>query len=379
MMIEIILLFVFGILLFNYLLFLSGIIKGLKNLSDKDVGKIPDEFISVIIPFRNESENIIKSLTSIVAQDYPPEKYEVIYVNDSSTDNSYEKLLNITIPDNVRVISLPDFSLNKAFKKKAISYGIEQSLGEIIVTTDADCIHNSSWLTKLLSEFDDNTGFVSGPVSFIPEENLFSKIQSIEFAGLVLSGAGLIGIGKPTICNGANLAFRKRVYNKLGGYQDHMHLSSGEDELLMQKIVSETDYSVKFSWKKQVVVFTQPNKSLNVFFQQRKRWASKGLFYKNKLLIINLILIYLFYLSLLIQIILSIFVSNVFLISLLVSLISKFLLEYIIIIKGIDFLFNRSLLKNILLSEIFQIIYIPLASLGGIFGNFKWKERKLNR
>ncbi len=166
MMIEIILLFVFGILLFNYLLFLSGIIKGLKNLSDKDVGKIPDEFVSVIIPFRNESENILKSLTSIVAQDYPPKKYEVIYVNDSSTDNSYEKLLNTTIPDNVRVISLPDFSLDKAFKKKAVSYGIEQSRGEIIVTTDADCIHDSSWLTKLLSDFDDNTGFISGPVSF---------------------------------------------------------------------------------------------------------------------------------------------------------------------------------------------------------------------
>ncbi len=366
-------------MLLNYLLFLIGIIKGLKNLSTIKTEKIPDEFISVIIPFRNESEAILKSLTSIVSQDYPLEKYEVIYVNDSSTDDSLEKLENTFKPQNIKVISLNDLSLNKAYKKKAVSCGIEQARGEIVVTTDADCVHDPNWLTKLLSGFDDSTGFISGPVSFIPRENLFSKIQSLEFAGLVLSGAGLIGIGKPTICNGANLAFRKSVYNKLGGYQDQLHLSSGEDELLMQKIASETDFFVKFCWKKQTVVFTQPNISLNDFFQQRKRWASKGLFYKNNSLIIRLILIYLFYLSLILQIILSIFVSHIFIFCLIVCLISKFLLEYVIITKGIDFLFNRRLLKYFLFSEIFQIIYITIAGIVGIFGKFKWKERKLNR
>jgi cellulose synthase/poly-beta-1,6-N-acetylglucosamine synthase-like glycosyltransferase len=379
MMIEIILFVIFSSLLLNYIYFLLDINKGLKKLSEDNQVKIPDEFVSVIIPFRNESANILISLNSLASQNYPKEKYEVIYVNDSSTDDSYEKILNAVKPNNFKVISISDFLLNKAFKKKAIGYGIENSRGEIIVTTDADCVHNQNWLTQLLSRFDKKTGFISGPVSFKPQLKTFSKIQSLEFTGLVLSGAGLIGIGNPTICNGANLAFRKSVFYELKGYKDQMKLSSGEDELLMQRIAAETDYSVKFCWAKDAVVFTQPNKNIYDFFQQRKRWASKGLFYKNKFLILQLIFIYLFYLSISAQIILSIFFSKLFLICLLLCLISKFVLEYKIISKGIGILFKRDLMKYFLISEIFQIFYLTVAGISGLFGNFKWKERKLSR
>lgn len=378
-MIEIIFILLFTLLLLNYVYFLSDIIRGLKKFSDDNHTIIPDEFVSVIIPFRNESENILFSLNSLASQNYPQDKFEVIYVNDSSTDDSYKKLLNAVKPNNFSVLSLSDFTLNNAFKKKAVSYGIEHARDEIIVTTDADCIHNQNWLRELISGFDSKIGFISGPVSFVQQPNLFSKIQSLEFAGLVLSGAGLIGIGKPTICNGANLAFRKSVYNKLHGYDDQMYLSSGEDELLMQKIAAETDYSVKFCWSKDAVVFTESNKNIYNFFQQRKRWASKGFFYKNRFLILRLILIYFFYLSITVQIILSIFLSKLFLISLLICLLLKFGLEYKIISKGIDYLFKRDLMKYFVLSEIFQIIYITLAGVAGILGNFKWKERKLNR
>jgi cellulose synthase/poly-beta-1,6-N-acetylglucosamine synthase-like glycosyltransferase len=379
MMIEILLFLILAFLLLNYIYFLSEIVSGLKKLSKDDRINIPDEFISVIIPFRNESDNILISLNSLSSQNYPQEKFEVIYVNDSSTDDSYEKILNSVKPNNFKVISLPNISIDKAFKKKAVSFGIEHAHGEIIVTTDADCTHNKNWLAKLLSGFDNKTGFVSGPVSFIERPGLFSKIQSLEFAGLVLSGAGLIGAGKPTICNGANLAFRKSVYNELHGYHDQMHLSSGEDELLMQKIAAETDYSVKFCWNREAVVFTYPNENTHDFFQQRKRWASKGLFYKNKFLIVRLVLIFCFYLGIIGQIFLTIFFSKLFFFSLLLSLISKFFMEYKIVSKGIDFLFKRDLMKCFLISEIFQIIYLTIAGISGLFGNLKWKERRLDR
>lgn len=378
-MIEIILLFIFAFLFINYILFLLEILSGLKNVSTGKEEKIPEEFVSVIIPFRNESENILKSLKSLSEQDYPIEKYEVIYVNDSSTDDSLYKIMAAEKPSNFNVISLSDFSSEKAFKKKAVSFGIENARGSIIVTTDADCMHNRSWLSELLSNFDNQTGFISGPVGFEPGENVFSKIQALEFAGLVLSGAGLIGKGKPTICNGANLAFRKSVFKKLKGYSDQMHLSSGEDELLMQKISVETDYNVKFCWRKEAVVFTQPNKSINDFFQQRKRWASKGLFYKNNVLIFRLILIYLFYLGIIAQIFLSIFLSKLILVNFIVCLIFKFFLEYKIISAGRDFLFNRGLMKYFFVSEIFQIIYLIIAGVSGTFGSFKWKERIIKR
>jgi len=378
-MIEIILFFIFTFLLINYILFLLAILSGLKNVSTRKEEKISEEFVSVIIPFRNESENILKSLKSLTEQDYPIEKYEVIYVNDSSTDDSLSKIVATKKPSHFSVISLSDFSSVKAFKKKAVSFGIENARGSIIVTTDADCIHSRGWLRELLSNFDCHTGFISGPVGFESGKNIFSKIQALEFAGLIICGAGLIGKGKPTICNGANLAFRKSVFKQLNGYSDQMHLSSGEDELLMQKISAETDYNVKFCWSKDAVVFTHPNKNINDFFQQRKRWASKGLFYKNNVLIFRLILIYLFYFSIFVQILLSIFSSNLFFVSLAVCLISKFILEHKIVKQGTYFLFDRSLLKYFFVSEIFQIFYLIISGVSGVIGSFKWKERRLKR
>lgn len=377
-MIEL-LLFLIAILLLNYVIFLFKIINGLNKLSN-NVGKNTSaDFISVIIPFRNETENILTSLESLTSQNIAEDKYEIIYVNDSSTDDSLQKLYSVKKPANVKVISFFERTDDKAYKKKAINFGIAHSLGEIIVTTDADCIHSRNWLNEMTAGFDENTALVSGPVSFMQEENLFSKIQTIEFAGLVLAGAGLIGAGMPTICNGANLAFRKSIFQKLKGYKEQLHLSSGEDEIFMQKISKETKYSVKLCNVPDAVVLTKSNKSFKEFFQQRKRWASKGLFYKNKFLVVLLALIYLFYVGLFAQIFFFLFVSKYFLISLFVCLTVKFILEYKIISKGAGFLFDNSLLKYFMITELFQISYLLAAGIAGVFGNFKWKERKLKR
>lgn len=376
---EIVLLIFLSGLLINYLVFLSILYAGLKRLPKKQEKIIQSEFVSVIIPFRNESQNILASLESIAAQDYPVDKFEVIFVNDVSNDDSYEKLMRADKPDNFKVLSISDHSLGRAYKKQAVSFGIENAKGEIIVTTDADCQHDKSWLSSLLSQFDNKTGFVSGPVRFVPENNLFSKVQALEFASLVISGAGLIGIKKPTICNGANLAFRKSLFKSLHGYSDQMHLSSGEDELLMQKISRETDYSVKFIWEKNAVVTTNPNKNLHDFIQQRKRWASKSLFYKDNLLIAKLAMIYLFFVSLIVQLVLAVFLSKIFIFSFIIFLLLKFVFEYKVISIGSDFLFPRKLLKYFFVTEVFQIIYIIIAGVQGVFGNFNWKGRELTR
>lgn len=355
------------------------IIMGLGKLPFVNSDNTTKAFISVIIPFRNESENILASLTSLSAQDYPKDMFEVIYVNDLSSDDSLDKLLNTPKPSNFKVLNLPMHNFSKAFKKRAISYGIEHSKGEIIITTDADCSHEKNWLKKMSAQFSEETGFVSGPVKFKTNGTIFSKLQALEFSGLVLAGAGLIGIGKPTICNGANLGFRKKLFIKLKGYSDNMHLSSGEDELLMQKIAAETDYLVKFCWDKDAVVSTNPNLNYRSFYYQRKRWASKGLFYKNKKLVLMLMMIYLFYLSIPIQLILTFTLSVFFLYTFILSLLLKFIMEWIIISKGKNFLFERSLTRYLLIAELFQITYITIVGLIAVWGKLKWKDRILER
>lgn len=378
-MIETFLIILFILLLVHYTLFLLTIYKGLNKLKPKSYKSIPSEFISIIIPFRNEEEYILQTLKSIEDQNYPAEKFEVLFVDDNSTDLSRSIIEQNIKKNNIRVIAVPeDYSAN-AHKKRAIRFGIENSKGEIIVTTDADCVHSKNWLRNLLSYFDDDTAFISGPVEFILDKNLFSKLQALEFAGLVITGAGLIGSNFPVICNAANIAYRRKAFELVGGFSYQMDLSSGDDELLMQKIFKDSNYRIEFALNKEAIVKTRANKTVSDFYQQRKRWASKGLFYKNTNLILKLILIYLFFLSIPIQLILTFFFNSIFAFTLIISLAVKLLFEYFVLRKGVSLLFNKSLLKPFLLAEIFHIPYIIIAGIAGAFGNFRWKGREIKR
>jgi hypothetical protein len=127
------------------------------------------------------------------------------------------------------------------------------------------------------------------------------------------------------------------------------------------------------------VVTSLPNKTINDFYHQRKRWASKGLFYKNKILKLKLVLIALFYISLFTQLILGIVFNAVFFVSFLISFLFKIIFEYAILKKGTNLLFEKQLLRPFLLAEILHIPYIIIFSIAGMFGNYKWKERRVKR
>ena len=378
MMTDTVLILIFSLLLLLYLYFLSGVLRGLNRLKPINNISVKDEFISIIIPFRNEAENILSNLKSIEEQNYPLDKYEVIYVDDFSTDDSAKILLEAIEHPNIKLISVPEDFSKHAHKKRAIRFGIQNSKGEIIVTTDADCFHDEDWLKSLLSAFEDKTGFVSGPVEFYDSEILFGKMQKLEFAGLVLVGAGLIGIKRPTICNAANLAYRKKAYDEVNGFADQMNLSSGDDELLMQKISKETKYEVKFCLNKNAIVKTDLNSSLKKFYNQRKRWSSKGLFYSDNFLVIKLIGFYLFFIGMIIQPVLGIF-NPLYFITFFISIFLKLIFEFKILRKGTTLLFNKKILQSFIPAEIFHIPYIVVAGISGAFGNFTWKDRKVKR
>lgn len=333
----------------------------------------------MIIPFRNESETIIENLRCLENQNISIDKYEVIYINDSSDDDSLQKLKSSISKNNISVYSVENSNYKRAHKKRAIELGIQKAIGEIIILTDADCINEPTWISSILSEFSNDTGLVSGPVKFIRSNTLFGKLQELEFAGLILSGAGLIGNRTPMICSSANLAFRKSVFDEVDGYQDLMGLSSGDDELLMQKIAYNTKFKVKFCLNKDALVSTNPNENLKAFTQQRKRWASKGLFYKNKGIVAQLILIFLFYVGLIAQMFMGIFVDDKFLFTFSISLLAKIYIEYSVIKKGVGVLLQKISFGIFLLAETLHVPYIIYSAISGVFGNFTWKERELKR
>ena len=373
------LIIIFLLLLFYYINFIISLYRGIKKAALLKKTNDKEDFVSIIIPFRNEKDNLIKSLKSVTSQSYPKNRYEVIYIDDNSNDESSSIIMNWQGDENIRLLKSPYSNSDKAHKKKAMNYALGESRGEIIITTDADCYHGKDWLSEMVSCFDKQTGFVSGPVKFDGKSDFFDRIQELEFSSLILVGAGLIGNNSPIICNAANSGFRKSIFQQVGGYQDNLNISSGDDEFLMQKIARETTYNVKFCYSRDAVSFTSPNKTISQFYNQRKRWASKGFYYKDWKIILKLVLIFLFYLGIPIQIVLGVFYENFFLYSALISFISKFYFEYRFIHSEFNTLFDKPGFMLFLASELLHIPYIITAGISGLFGNYQWKGRKIKR
>ncbi|MCF6268814.1 MAG: glycosyltransferase [Melioribacteraceae bacterium] len=367
-----------GLLAF-YFVFIRNIRIGLTKLGYYKTQAQHDEFVSVIIPFRNESKKIIENLKSLESQNYHMEKYEVIYVDDFSEDDSLEKLRREISQSNINVYPMSESNLQKAHKKQAIEFGISKAKGSLILFTDADCTNSPNWISTMIAGFEENTALISGPVAFKKSDNLFAKLQALEFAGLILSGAGLIGNRTPIIASSANLAFRKSVFDEVGGYKGLMNLSSGDDELLMQKIAHKTNYDIKFCLDKDALVITDPNKSVAQFNQQRKRWASKGFYYENKSIVLQLVLIFLFYVGLLIQPLLGLFFDVRFIILFIGSFFVKIIVEYSVLQRGVGVVLEKISIPLFLLAEILHIPYIVYSAISGALGNFKWKDRELKR
>lgn len=330
--------------------------------------------ISVIIPVRNEEKYIKYLLENLKDQTYS--NFEVIVVDDDSTDDTLkilEEFREHSVFD-MHVCSLSDLG-KVGNKKKALQQGIELAGGEIIVTTDGDCTVKKQWLEVIADCFRDQTvKLVSGPVVYEEGSSLFEKLQVIEFASLVGFGAATMNIGKPTMCNGANLSFRKASFIKYGGYNDHMELSSGDDEFLMHKIFINDPKGVRFLKDYRATVSTKANLSWKDFKNQRIRWASKWKKYKLNYAKVLSITVVILNLSVLTSVVLALTNQGLW----------PWGLGLYLLKIGVDLLFislvmrffNKKLrLHLFLLIEVFHIFYVLLFSVKAQKREYVWKGR----
>ena len=349
----------------------------------------PQTHISIIIPARNEQEFIGRCLDSICNQSFPKELFEILVVDDHSTDNT-TVIIKSYESKNVKLISLKDHipagEIN-SYKKKAIEIAIAQSTGELIVTTDADCFAKENWLQTIAAFYEQyNPAFIAAPVSIDCSNKFIEFFQGLDF--MTLQGITGASVHKKihSMCNGANLAYTKKAYKEVGGFAGIDNIASGDDMLLMHKIYTLHPDGVMFLKSKEAIVYTAPVNSISEFFNQRIRWASKADKYEDKRIFTVLLLVYLVNVWLVVLPIIAMFNNiqytifnvqcSIFGLWLLLLLL-KTLTELIFLYPVATFFGKQSMLWLFPLMQPFHIIYTVIAGWLGKFGSYSWKERKV--
>ena len=287
-----------------YALRLAGWAVGLRRIAARPA--MPEAClptVTVVVPARNEAATVGACVDSVLAQDYPEGRLDLIVVDDDSEDGTAAVVRSRMrarflaapglpddapeAPDRITLLRVPhDDRRVRAHKKAAIERAVAQATGELVLTTDADCTGPPGWARAMAAAFDGpETAFVSGPVAYRlgRRPSLFVRLQALDFFGLMACGAGGIGLGRPTLANGASVAYRRETFHALGGFSGVDHVTSGDDELLMQKVAYQTPLDVRFCGDAGATVLTEPVRTLREFVHQRRRWASKGALYPARL------------------------------------------------------------------------------------------------
>jgi len=333
----------------------------------------PTTFISILIPYRNEQENIDPLMRSLKAQNYPQDLFELIFINDHSEDSTHAELIKHEAMKNTIILALEK---GVSGKKAAIDYGVRQARGKLITTLDADCIPGKNWLWTISTHYEKG-GYkmIAGSVAIRDPKGFLASFQALELLSLVSTGAGAIGIKKPIMCNGANLSYEKEAFLNVEGFKENEHIPGGDDIFLMEKFNKHyPPKSIGFNTHPEGIVYTGASRNLKAFMNQRFRWVAKSPAYRNPFLILSALIVLLFNLCLLTTLIFA-FTSLPGLLIFGGLFLIKCLIDFPILWKAAKFAKQTHLMGNYV---VFQFVYFIFISLSGLLGNllsFGWKGR----
>lgn len=338
---------------------------------------------SIIIPARNEAENIETCIQSILNQNYPQDLYEIIIVDDFSEDAT-PKIVQAFAKQypQIQLIQLADHcdpNSTYSFKKKAIETALEYSKGDWIITTDADCIADKNWLTTLETYIQSNNYvFVAAPVIFTADDSAFQAFQALDFMGMMLvTGAG-IHWRFMRMCNGANLAYQKSIFYEVNGFEGINHLASGDDMLLMQKVAKKYPKGIGFLKSTAAVIQTTPKEDLASFVQQRIRWASKSGAYQEWQVQAILAVVWLTCVSVLVSLVSSLFLGWLFLMIVPIQLLIKGVADFFFLRLAAQFFNRQALMRHFIAAFFMHTLYIlVIGFLGNVKKTYQWKGRKV--
>jgi cellulose synthase/poly-beta-1,6-N-acetylglucosamine synthase-like glycosyltransferase len=392
-----------------YVILIAALLIGWRKIPEFQIRNIePKIRFSVVIPFRNEAENLLVLLNSLSELNYPALKFEIFVVDDASEDASVQICSDfITSHPKMQINLIENRRFSNSPKKDAISTAIQNASFEYIITTDADCEIPKNWL-QAYNEIILKTEakLVAGPVKIAESPSnyrnggeplssqikisdtstnlnrnrekrwlkYFQAFQEMDFMSLQAAGAGGFGLGKAFMCNGANLCYERSAFLKADGFNGNDDISSGDDVFLLQKFV-EKKLPVYFLKCAEAIVITRPQQGLTTLISQRIRWAAKTPAYKSSfaklvgltVLFMNFLLVTGAFLTLF-----SIFPYE----PLLFAFFFKFNLDFALLFHSAEFFDRKDVLRNYFWSSFIYPVFSSYIAILSLFSGYEWKGRK---
>ena len=337
--------------------------------------------VSIIVPARNEADGIEACLDSLRACDYPADRYEIIVVDDFSTDGTAARVrarqpAGHPAPTDDRGIRLVEMeSMNGRqgnHKPAAVARGVEAAEGDVILTTDADCTVSPGWIRSMVKRCTPETPFVAGPVAYEHNDLFLPRLQALELMGLVAYGAGTLSLGLPTFCNSANVAYRREVIDA----RDAAPNGAAQDEMLLQHVAYDTERTVAFNPDPEALVRTEPAASFSAYLQQQARWAHMGLrypFFVPRALVVGL---WCTHTVLLLACAAALFLPT-WRAPTLLALLGKIGIDALLTAPAARHFGQGRLLRSAVPTELLLLVAVPIVGLLGTFGDVEWKGREL--
>lgn len=329
----------------------------------------PQTNFTIIIPFRNEAENLPNLLASFSKLNYPIDMFEVVLVDD----DSHEKFqvsdfkFQVTIIDNIRISPSP--------KKDAISTAMKHVKTNWVITTDADCIVPENWLLTFDNYIQENqVSMLAGAVTYDYENSFLHHFQQLDLTSLQGATIGSFGIKKAFMCNGANFAYKKSLFEKLNGFEGNNKIASGDDVFLLQKAANLFPNEVHYLKAKESIVNTKSTYDWKSLFHQRVRWAAKTSSYQSNFGKLSGLIVFFGNLSFVIGFVFFLFgIWSWHLFALFTFL--KFTVDFILLYITNQFLKNTQI-KYLILSSLLYPFFSSTVALYSLFGFYEWKERR---
>ena len=345
---------------------------GTVRLGESDVE--PKPRVSVLISARNESTGIRATLDSVLAQDYAGE-WDVWVADDRSTDDTPEILSEYAKRNpKLHIITIKDIPEGVSPKKHALSQLIDACDGDILCLTDADCIVKPTWVSGIVAEFEPGIELVAGH-SYIPtvpgKSSILICMQAVETLIYRVAGTAGLAMHLPLTSTGNNLAYRKSFFKSVHGFDNVIKIQSGDDDLLMQKLAADRPWAMRYCIAESTFVTTNGKETLKELWEQRKRWASKTIYYTPKIVFV-LSMVFLFLAMQCVVAVLAPFSFKI-LVAALVAFVAKCVGDPVLILRGLRIFRQEHLIKWCIPVEFIHAPFTVLAVLFGLFGRFKWK------